>query len=354
MLHNWNNVTKFVSDMKTKKIVLIIFIVLLVIMGASALFAKLYLFKTYEYERAWLRIGRDCTKEQLDSTLTATLGKEFGDKVKIVSDIIGVTPSRAHGKYLVWPDMTALEVARNLKYGRQTPVRLTFNNLRYLEDLGAEIAEELECDSASFLQACRIVLEPKGYTKESMPSAFLPDTYEFYWTDSPERIVKKLLAEHDRFWNEERTEKAAKLGLTPNEVATIASIVEEETNKRDERPAIARVYLNRLNKKMALQADPTIKYALGNWSLRRINNEHLQMDTPYNTYTRVGLPPGPIRIVERTSIDAVLDSPEHDYVYMCAKPDFSGYHNFAKTYDEHKVNAARYHRALDARGIKNF
>lgn len=340
--------------MKTKKIVLIIFIVLLAIMGASALFAKLYLFKTYEYERVWFQIGKDYTQEQMDSTLVAATGKDFGNKLKFVSGLIGATPASAHGKYLVWPGASVLEVARNLKYGRQTPVNLTFNNLRYLEDLSAKVAQTLECDSAAFMHACQEILVPKGYTKETLPAAFLPDTYEFYWTDTPERIVTKIVGAHDKFWNEERLAKAKKLGLTPSQVATVASIIEEESSKRDERPAIARVYLNRLKLNMPLQADPTIKFVIGDWSIRRIGKKHLQMDSPYNTYDRPGLPPGPIRIVERTSIDAVLNAPEHDYIYMCAKPDFSGYHNFAKNYDEHRINAAKYHRALDARGITNF
>ncbi len=339
--------------MKTKKIILIIFIVLAVIMAGSALFAKLYLFKTYEYERTWFTIGGDYTQAQMDSTLVATFGKSFGNKLVTVNKLIGATPRTAHGKYLVWPDMSVLEVARNLKYGRQTPTKLIFNNMRYVEQLADRVDDALEFDSVAFLDACGEILGPLGYNKEAFSAAFMPDTYEFYWTDSPERVVKKLLAEHDKFWNEERLAKAEKLGLTPIQVAILASIVEEETNNRAERPTIARLYINRLRQNMPLQADPTIKFALGDWSLRRVTNPK-SVDSPYNTYTNIGLPPGPIRMVERTSLDAVLNAPDHDYLYMCAKPDFSGSHVFARTYDEHRINAAKYHRALDARGIKNF
>ena len=179
----------------------------------------------------------------------------------------------------------------------------------------------------------------------------MPDTYEFYWTATPVTLVNRLLDERDKYWDDSRRAKAAALGMTPAEVHTLASIVASESNKTDEWGKIARLYLNRISKNMPLQADPTVVFALGDFSIRRVTGTHLKVDSPYNTYTHRGLPPGPIRMVERAQLDAVLDAPAHDYLYMCAKPDFSGYHNFAKDYQRHRLNAALYYRALEARGL---
>ncbi|MDE5595777.1 MAG: endolytic transglycosylase MltG, partial [Muribaculaceae bacterium] len=165
-------------------------------------------------------------------------------------------------------------------------------------------------------------------------------------------LVKRLSDIRDKFWNEERRAKAASMGINPVGIATVASIVEEETAKKDERPKVARLYLNRLKRGMLLQADPTVKFAIGDFGLRRIYNTHLTVDSPYNTYKYKGLPPGPIRIPERSTLEAVLDAPAHNYIYMCAKEDFSGYHNFATDIAEHNRNAARYHRALSQRNIR--
>ncbi|MDE7125694.1 MAG: endolytic transglycosylase MltG, partial [Muribaculaceae bacterium] len=173
-----------------------------------------------------------------------------------------------------------------------------------------------------------------------------------YWTASPAAIVENLVDVRDRFWNDSRSAKARAIGLTPAQVATVASIVEEETAKADERPLVARLYLNRLEKGMPLQADPTVKFSLGEFGLRRITGAHLKVESPYNTYKYKGLPPGPIRIADRSAIDDVLDAPRHNYIYMCAKEDFSGYHNFATDYASHANNARRYRQALDRRGIK--
>lgn len=209
----------------------------------------------------------------------------------------------------------------------------------------------LECDSVQFLAAADSILSASGLTKEEQASAFIPDTYQFYWTDSPARVVNKLFAERSSFWNDGRVAKAKALGLTPEQVHTLASIVEEETNKADEQGTVARLYLNRIKRGMPLQADPTVKFAVGDFSLKRIVGEHLKIDSPYNTYRNTGLPPGPIRIAERGTLQRVLDAPENNYIYMCAKSDFSGYHDFTADYNRHRINAARYHRALSARGL---
>ncbi|MDE5635479.1 MAG: endolytic transglycosylase MltG, partial [Muribaculaceae bacterium] len=188
--------------------------------------------------------------------------------------------------------------------------------------------------------------------KECSIAIILPDTYQFYWTASARNVAESMYREWSRYWNDERLRKAGRLGLGPVEVSTLASIVEEESAKTDERPVIARLYLNRLSRGMKLQSDPTVKYAVGDPTLRRILNSHLKVESPYNTYIHDGLPPSPIRMVDKSTIDGVLNAPMHGYIYMCAKEDFSGYHNFAKTLSEHNANAARYHRALNSRGIK--
>lgn len=206
---------------------------------------------------------------------------------------------------------------------------------------------------AEFIAALDSLLPSAGFkSRDSYTAAFLPDTYEFYWTASAASTARKLLETRNAFWNDERRAKARKLGLTPVEAATLASIAEEETNNRDERATVARLYLNRVHKGMRLQADPTIKFALGDFSLRRIRGEHLNVNSPFNTYVNPGIPPGPIRVAEARTIDALLNSAPHDYIYMCAKEDFSGTHNFASDYATHCKNARRYQQALNRRNIR--
>ena len=190
-----------------------------------------------------------------------------------------------------------------------------------------------------------------GFSKEQFAYMFLPDTYQFYWTTSVDDFLTRMKREYDKFWTEDRIKKAEKMGLTPNEVSIIASIAEEETNNVKERGVVGRLYINRVQKNMPLQADPTVKFALQDFSLRRIKSEHLKVNSPYNTYKNTGLPPGPIRIPNKTTIDSILDSEPHDFIYMCAKEDFSGLHNFATNYKEHQQNATKYRNALNRRKI---
>jgi UPF0755 protein len=192
----------------------------------------------------------------------------------------------------------------------------------------------------------------QGFDTASIVCMFVPDTYEVYWNTSIENLMSRLKKEHDKFWDSSRQAKATAIGLTPNEVCTLASIVDEETSNNPEKPMIARMYLNRLAKGMALQADPTVKFALKDFAIRRIYHNMLNTDSPYNTYRYAGLPPGPIKVASVAGIDAVLNAPNHSYLYMCAKEDFSGTHNFASTYSEHLRNAAKYTKALNERGIK--
>ena len=191
-----------------------------------------------------------------------------------------------------------------------------------------------------------------GYDTATIACLFIPNTYEVYWNTSLEDFMKRMQKENTTFWNEERLRRAEAAGLTPNEVVTLASIVDEATANNAEKPMVAGMYINRLRTGMPLQADPTVKFALRDFSLRRIYHNHLNVESPYNTYRNIGLPPGPIRIPSIVGIDAVLNHVKHDYLYMCAKEDFSGTHNFARTYREHLANAAKYSKALNQRGIK--
>ena len=300
-----------------------------------------------------VNIPAGADKAQMRDSLAAGIGESLAAKVMLIWDLSGGTPARAHGSYLVDGGDTSLDIARRLRNGRQTPVRFTFNNVRTLGQLADKAAQAMEFTSGEFLAACDSVLPARGYKSAAeYPAAFLPDSYEFYWTASPQAFVAKLADTRDRFWTDERRAAASRLGLRPVEVATIASIAEEESAMADERPVIARLYINRLHKGMRLQADPTVKFAVGDFSLRRITGRHLGVQSPYNTYAREGLPPGPIRIADAATLKAVLDAPQHNYLYMCAKEDFSGRHNFAADGATHMANARRYRAALDRRGIK--
>ena len=199
-------------------------------------------------------------------------------------------------------------------------------------------------DSLAFLGA--------GIDTCTVIALFMPYTYEVYWNISPRQLLKKMQENHKVFWNDERKAKAKALGLTPIEVQTLASIVDEETNYLPEKPTVAGMYYNRLKADMPLQADPTVKFAMQNFALKRIYHNMLLYPSPYNTYYTTGLPPGPIRIASVAGIDAVLNLHHHDFFYMCAKDDLSGSHVFAKTYPEHLQNAAKYTAAINARGIK--
>lgn len=333
-----------------KKHIAIISIILFVIVFGSIAVRQLY-YGNYHGDDIRINIPEGTT--DIPSLLCRTLGESFGGKVARLWKLQNGNTSVSHGSYLVKDGENSLCVSRRIAKGYQTPVRFTFNNIRTINELASKVAVNLEVDSATFINVADTFLTTKGFTHEEEAAAFIPDTYEFYWNITPSRLIGKLYETRENFWTQERLDKAKKLGLTPNEIHTLASIVEGETNKNDEKGAIARLYLNRIKKEMPLQADPTIKFAIKQFNLRRITSEHLKCNSPFNTYLNKELPPGPIAIVERRTLDQVLDAPEHNYIYMCAKSDFSGYHDFATTYDRHRINAAKYHRALNKHGIKN-
>ncbi|GHV00698.1 aminodeoxychorismate lyase [Bacteroidia bacterium] len=258
------------------------------------------------------------------------------------------------GAYRLTRGMSYIRVARMLRRGLQTPVRVTFNNLRSLESLSAALARQLEPDSAAFARVLTDAATARrmGFTPQTFMAMMIPDTYQFYWNTSSEGFVERMRKEYDRFWNGERTSRLAALGMTREQVVTLASIVYEETKRTDEMATVAGVYVNRLRIGMALQADPTVKFAVGNFALRRIRGAALASDSPYNTYKHAGLPPGPICMPSVAAIDATLGYGHHNYLYFCAKPDYSGYHNFSTTLEQHNRYGAIYHRWLDSEGIR--
>lgn len=258
------------------------------------------------------------------------------------------------GRYQVKPRESIYTVFKNIKSGNQTPLNLTIKSVRTTDRLAKEVSKKLMVDSASIAKVIsdEKVCKEYGFTPQTIGCMFIPNTYDIFWNVTPEKFLDRMKKEYDRYWNEERTAKAENLKLTPIEVSILASIVDEETANKDEKPMIAGLYYNRVKRGMLLQADPTVKFALQDFGIRRILLSMLQVDSPYNTYKYPGLPPGPIRIPSTEGIEAVLDMVHHDYIYMCAKEDFSGTHNFAATAQEHEANARKYHAALDARKIK--
>lgn len=304
-----------------------------------------------ESEGSWVYIPENSTPAAIRDSLLK-VDEDFGGRVFRLWELTGGRPESTRGAYLFPRGTKAISAARAISKGHQTPVKVTFNNLRTVDQLAERVATKMEFTPDDFLAACDSILPPAGFKKAEYAAAFLPDSYEFYWTAPASKVVSTLLDYRNRFWNDSRRAQADKLGLTPTGVATIASIVEEETGKTDEQPTVARLYINRLQRNMPLQADPTVKFAVGDFSLRRIGARHLAVESPYNTYKHPGLPPGPIRIPEKATIERVLSAQPHDYIYMCAKEDFSGRHNFATDFATHKRNAARYQAALNRRGIK--
>lgn len=258
------------------------------------------------------------------------------------------------GRYEIGKGNSAFTVFRKLKNGLQSSVRLTIPSVRTADRLAGALSKKLMADSLSIYKALTdsAVCAKYGYKPETMLCMFIPNTYEVYWNTPIDKFLDKMSKESKKFWNFERTQKAEAMGFTKEEVITLASIVDEETAADSEKPMVAGMYYNRIKTGMPLQADPTIKFALKDFDIRRIYHNMLNVDSPYNTYRNIGLPPGPIRIPTVAGIDAVLDHVHHDYLYMCAKEDFSGTHNFAETYEEHLQNAAKYAAALNKRGIK--
>ncbi len=274
----------------------------------------------------------------------------------VVSKFMGYNDGKIKpGKYLIKNGWNNRELIGILRGGYQTPVNVTFNNARKIENLAGQLSAYVLADSMEFLQYFRSndFLSTNNVNDTIALALFIPNTYEMYWTSSPENVADKLIEEYKKFWSSnEREQKAKEKGLSKNEIYTLASIVEKETNYQPERPRMAGVYLNRLEKGIPLQADPTVVYAVGDFTIRRVLNSHLEYDSPYNTYMYAGLPPGPITMPSISAIDAVLNAEDHNYMYFCAKPGYNSEHLFAKTLRQHNVNANKYRRWLNQEGIR--
>jgi len=262
--------------------------------------------------------------------------------------LTGYDKSIKPGRFILKRNMTNLQALKVLSAAQQVPVRVTFSYVRMRPELVEKITKNLGMSPAEFNIALDefVKSNDQGFSQDNILCMFLPNTYEVYFNVLPEDLIVKLNGEYKKFWHEGRINQAKAIGLTPIEISILASIVQAESIKTDEAPVIAGLYLNRLKKKIALQADPTLVYAVGDFTLKRVLNGHKQIDSPYNTYKYPGLPPGPINVPQIASIDAVLNFQPNDYYYMCAKEDFSGYHNFAHNLEDHNVNARKYQRAL--------
>lgn len=257
------------------------------------------------------------------------------------------------GLYLIEPGMTNIEVIRKLRAGDQTEVNVTFNNARLLADLPEKLSRNLEMteDQLADLMLNDSIQQAYGFDSLSFIGMFIPNTYKMYWNVKPEELLQRLKKEYDKFWNEERLTKAEEIGLSQQKVAVLASIVQAETIKADELQIVAGLYLNRIKRGIPLMADPTLVFASGDFEIRRVLNKHKKIDSPYNTYLNAGLPPGPINMPNISSLDAVLNHSKHKYLYMCAKEDFSGRHNFATNLVDHNRNAVKFQRAMNKAGI---
>lgn len=307
--------------------------------------------KAEEPVRIYLPTGSDfrALNDTLDRADVLRSRKSF----LITSRLKSFGKSVKPGSYVIEPGMSNNSLVNMLRSGRQAPVNVTFNNIRTLGELAGKVGMQIEADSAAlaaFLNDESNYSED-GFDVRTVISVFIPDTYQLYWSVDARGFYRRMLKEYRDFWNEERTALAESHGLTPAEVSVLASIVDEEASKEEEKPRIAGLYINRLRTGMPLQADPTVKFAVNDFSLRRVLNRHLEVDSPYNTYMYAGLPPGPIRCPSRSCLDAVLNAENHEFLFMVARPDRSGYHHFSRTLAEHNRYAATYRRELNRRRI---
>ena len=257
------------------------------------------------------------------------------------------------GRYKIRDKMNNNELINMFRSGNQYPVYFTFNNMRTLDEFAGKAHEELNTSKEELLTLLKDadVLADLGFDTTTIMAMFIPNTYQIYWNTPALDLLKRMKKEYHRFWNEDRMAKASAIGLSPEQIITLASIIEEETVKAEEYPVIAGVYINRLNRGIKLDACPTLKFVLGDFTISRILDRYLKINSPYNTYMYAGLPPGPIRMASIKVIDSVLNYQKHDYLYFCAKSDFSGYHNFSKTLRQHNIYAREYHQELNKRKI---
>lgn len=343
-----------------KKLFGVIGLVGLLVVGVLLWWGYLKVFKPNvrienEEGKTYLYIHTGATFEQVLSSLTANKylcdPKSFEWMAVKMNYPTHVKP----GRYKISDGMTNRQLLNMLRAGNQEPVKVIFNSVRFKHELASVVGKQIEADSMEIIKLLNdeVFLEKLGgFNKETAQAMFIPNTYELYWNTSAEQFIRKMYGEYQKFWNEKRLKQAELAGMTPAQVSTLASIIEEESQKKSERPIIAGLYINRIKKGMLLQADPTVRFAWGDFTIKRIYEKYTLVDSPYNTYKYAGLPPGPICIPSISAIDAVLNYQKHEYIYFCAKEDFSGYHNFARTLEQHNQNAQKYRRALTKAGIR--
>jgi len=324
-----------------------------VLVGILCLLGYIFFVPTASQE-GLIKIRDGATVQAVVDSIEKNIGPNYATSVRRSLNILRADMNARQGAYRIPKGMTPLRAAYMLMRGGQSGIKFTFNNVRTRQEWADRWGSKFMAGSEAMLAALNsdTTASKYGMTVDNITCMLLPDSYEFYWDITPDEMLERMHEYYEKFWTQERRDKAAKLQLTPQQVSILASIVEEETSKADERGHVARLYMNRLNKGMRLQADPTVKFAIGDFSIKRLTTAMTMTNSPYNTYRVAGLPPGPIRLPEKATIDAVLDAPESDDIYMCAREDFSGYHNFTTDYDAHLKNAQRYRAALDARGIK--
>lgn len=344
---------------KFKKIILFFILVLIIVALASGF----YLYRVIYSPNTWTPDGKAVAVNiptGADYTMLKTILYKNGliihrKNFEWVAEKKHLDSLIKPGHYIINNGMSTLDLTNMLRSGNQTPVKVTFNNVRNIYQLAQIVSKQIEADSASIVNVITdsVFLRRLGLNKATAATIFLPNTYEFWWNTSAEAFVSRMVQEYYKFWTDDKVEKANKAGLTKTEVSILASIVEKETNKNDEKPKIAGVYINRLKRGWRLQADPTLVYALNDYSIKRVLNKYKLIDSPYNTYKHLGLPPGPICIPSINSINAVLNYNKDNYFFFCAKDDFSGYHVFAKTNRQHVKNAKKYRKALNSMNIKH-
>lgn len=304
-------------------------------------------------DKTYLFVQKDDNTLSLSDVLESKFGLKYPTLFRMLADRMHLDRWIKQGRYTLKPDFTMVELIKVLREGKLKSVDLVVRPLNSLDKFAGKCGTILEPDSADYFTILQdsIFLASIGFNQYNVYALLIPDTYNVLWHTSAEELMLMFKKQYEKFWNAERLKQADSCKLTPFEVSTLASIVAKETNKTDEMPMVAGMYINRLRIGMVLQADPTVKFALNQPGLKRILNGHLQVNSPYNTYLNKGLPPGPICIPSKQAIDAVLNFKAHNYLFMCAKEDFSGYHNFSPDYKGHLQNASRYRKALDERNI---
>ena len=345
--------------MSTKKIISIVSIVVIsgLIIYGFVLIGRIFSSNTkFTEKEIYVHIPTDATYQQALDTLA--LYVDNLDRFEMVANKMSYPENVKSGRFLLTKGMNSYDLVKAMRYN--VPVKLAFNNQERIENLAGRVGSQIEADSLSLLNSFKdsIFLKENDFTEDNVLSMFIANTYEVYWNTSAEKFRDKMIKEYRNFWNEERVAKAKKQGLSPTEATTLASIVHKESVKKDERPRIAGVYLNRLRLGMPLQADPTVIYAKKkkdndfNQVIKRVFYNDLFLTSPYNTYKVIGLPPGPIAMPDITALEAVLDPEKNDFIYFCASVDRFGYHEFAATLEEHNVNAKKYSNWINSQGVK--